>query len=142
MDKYPQVIIKTNTDEQDEFNETAQESFCESLNTAIKSTLYDSYVNKLLFFSIFDPSSMCTSSCLLQQTRTIYLVLLALVSQIEALCYICMIMNFALSPNLLSLMFPLSMLFYALLESPRPDAIYWKGVTTYLLGVIFCKLCV
>ena len=66
----------------------------------------------------------------------------AIASQLEFICYFVMILNFVLNPNLLSVFLPLSMLFYALLENPKPSTKYWKIVIAYMTVVIFLKLCV
>lgn len=47
--------------------------------------------------------------------------------------------NFAMSPNLLSLILPLSALLYALLDSPVPSTKYWKMLMLYTLGVVAIK---
>jgi hypothetical protein len=51
-----------------------------------------------------------------------------------------MVLNFIIEPNLIHLVLPFSMFFYALLENPKPDVKYWKFITYYMIVVIFCKL--
>ena len=53
-----------------------------------------------------------------------------------------MFLNFAMNANLLSLVLPLSVCYYAILENPKPSHKYWKLVTNYMLVVIFLKFLV
>jgi hypothetical protein len=69
-----------------------------------------------------------------------WLLLMAFVCQIEFYCYLAMVLNFVLNPNIIHMVLPLSVFFYALLENPKPDVRYWKFVTTYMIVIIFCKL--
>ena len=48
--------------------------------------------------------------------------------------------NFAFRASILSLMLPLSALFYGMLESPSPSHKYWNAVTGYILVVLALKL--
>jgi len=74
------------------------------------------------------------------QMSLVRLGLLALASQIEFICYLAMVLNFVMTPNLISVFLPLSMLFYALLENPKPSVKYWKVIISYMTIVVFFKL--
>jgi len=50
-----------------------------------------------------------------------------------------MFLNFAYNANMISLVLPVSALFYALLENPKPNNKYWYCVTLYLVCIIALK---
>lgn len=55
----------------------------------------------------------------------------ALVSRSAVLCYFAMILNTLMSGSLLSLLFPISIFFWAMLTVPRPTKRYWVAMITY-----------
>jgi hypothetical protein len=95
-----------------------------------------------LNYSLFKSESMSGQSKEYLSMSLFRLGFLAIASQLELICYFVMILNFVLNPNVLSVFLPLSMLFYALLENPKPSTKYWKIVIAYMTVVIFLKLCV
>lgn len=62
-----------------------------------------------------------------------------LVSQVENICFMMMFLSFAYSASLMSLVLPLSALFYGLLENPKPSNRYWSFVTIYVVCTIALK---
>jgi hypothetical protein len=98
--------------------------------------------NHLIFYSVFSKESMVEKKGFLQGASFGWLFIMAFSCQVEFYCYLAMVLNFVLNPNLIHLVLPLSMFFYALLENPKPDVKYWKFVTGYMVIVIFCKLLV
>jgi len=62
-----------------------------------------------------------------------------IISQTENICFAIMFINFAFNANLISVFLPISALFYAMLENPKPSHRYWRFVTTYMLVVISMK---
>lgn len=78
-----------------------------------------------------------------QQLKAAYLVnlfLMAIESQIENIVYLVMILIFVCSPSLISVVLPLSILFYAILENPIPAKRYWKWMTRYVITVLVLKI--
>ena len=61
-------------------------------------------------------------------------------SQSENIMFTLFFINFAVNANIISLVLPLSALFYALLESPHPSHKYWNFVTLYVLVTLAMKL--
>ena len=55
------------------------------------------------------------------------------------LCYFFMILDHMLSGSVLSLVYPLSIFCYALLEYPRPKKYYWIAVLCYTMVILFIK---
>jgi len=51
-----------------------------------------------------------------------------------------MIIIFLTNPSLVSVVLPLSILFYAILENPIPAKRYWKWLTIYVICIIFLKI--
>lgn len=64
----------------------------------------------------------------------------ALFSSSEFLAYLSFFVNHFVYASLESVVFPISVLGYALLENPRPPARYWKVMLLYSEAVIFIKL--
>ena len=54
-----------------------------------------------------------------------------LLSHSAILCYFAMVLNTLMSGSIISLMFPLSIFFWALLSVPMPKKSYWVTVITY-----------
>ena len=61
------------------------------------------------------------------------------VSQMDKICYLLMIINHIINDNILSLVFPLSLFLYALLENPIPLKGYWKFIIFYTVLIIIVK---
>jgi hypothetical protein len=68
------------------------------------------------------------------------LFLIAVESQIENIVYAVMIMIFLTNTSLISVVLPLSILFYAIIENPIPAKRYWKWMTKYVITIIFLKI--
>lgn len=87
-----------------------------------------------------DPLLLLTASGKNQgKISTLRLFGICLLSQSQNICYAAFFLNFALGPNLLSLVLPLTALFYALLDSPVPSTRYWKMLMLYVLSVVALK---
>lgn len=54
-------------------------------------------------------------------------------------CYLAFMINALVNSNVISLFFPLSMLVYALLETPRPHKYYWNTVFVYTILIVTMK---
>ena len=70
------------------------------------------------------------------------LIYAAVVSQTENIVFAMMFINFAFNANLINMLLPLSVLYYAILENPKPSYKYWTLVTNYMLITIFLKFIV
>lgn len=70
-----------------------------------------------------------------------YLLLVSaiLTAHTDAVCYLFMIVNHMVNADLMSLVFPVSILAYALIEYPRPPKTFWKFILIYAELVIFIK---
>ena len=55
------------------------------------------------------------------------------------ICYFFMILDHMLSGSVISLVYPLSIFCYALLEYPRPKQYYWIAVLCYTMVILFIK---
>lgn len=62
-----------------------------------------------------------------------------LISQMDKICYLLMIINHIVNDNLLSLVFPLTLFLYALLENPQPLQGFWKFIIFYTGFIIILK---
>ena len=90
---------------------------------------------------MFDIESMANSSeKYLEKTPLVELLIAAISSQIESICYFVMVLMFLINPTLVNLLYPLSILFYAILENPIPAKSYWKWITKYLIVIVFLKV--
>ena len=54
-------------------------------------------------------------------------------------CYFFMILDHMVSGSLISLIYPLSIFCYALLEYPRPKKYYWMVIIVYTMIIMFIK---
>jgi len=54
-----------------------------------------------------------------------------LLSHSAILCYFAMVLNTLMSGSILSLLFPISIFFWAMLSVPRPKKSYWVTIITY-----------
>jgi len=63
-----------------------------------------------------------------------------LLSHSSILCYFAMVLNALMSASILSLLFPISIFFWAMLSVPRPKKSYWVTVITYteVCSMPFC----
>ena len=68
-----------------------------------------------------------------------WLAFAVLSSNTHLICYFCFILNGLVYASLEALVFPLSMLSYALLEAPRPLPRYWRLMLAYSEVVFFVK---
>lgn len=62
-----------------------------------------------------------------------------IISQMDKICYLLMIINHIVNDNILSLVFPISLFLYALLENPIPLKGYWKFIVFYTVLIIMVK---
>lgn len=62
-----------------------------------------------------------------------------ILSQSRAICFLMIFINFVLNANIISLVLPLSVLLYGIIDSPVPNVKYWKGLMLYVLTVIGMK---
>jgi hypothetical protein len=107
-----------------------------------RQLLWQTCTNKLIFYSLYDQQSILMNTSNLAKLPLSTLVYAAVVSQTENIVFAIMFLNFAMNANLLSLVLPLTVCYYAILENPRPSYKYWKLVTSYMLVVIFLKFLV
>jgi hypothetical protein len=136
------MIINTNKDA-----EKRKVSTLTQFNNWLRSYLWTKYINKLLFYSLIpahqstdDPSTgESTAKISLYNLPLVKLIGYCFLSQSKSICYFSLFLNFILNADLISLMLPLSVLFYALLNQPMPHVNYWKGLMVYNLVVIFIK---
>jgi len=54
-----------------------------------------------------------------------------LLSHSAILCYFAMVLNTLMSGSIISMLFPISIFFWAMLSVPRPKKSYWVTVITY-----------
>jgi len=54
-----------------------------------------------------------------------------LLSHSSILCYFAMVLNTLMSGSIISLLFPLSIFFWAMLSVPLPQKTYWVTIITY-----------
>ena len=74
------------------------------------------------------------------QLKHIFLYIQSLfMNNFTLVCYIFMIMNHMSSGSLISLVYPLSIFCYALLEYPRPKKSYWNFCLVYTMIIMFMK---
>ena len=71
--------------------------------------------------------------------RYIYALMTILIAHTDTICYFLMILNHMVNANMLSLVFPLVLMGYALMEDPRPPSRFWKVILVYAEIVIFIK---
>jgi hypothetical protein len=57
----------------------------------------------------------------------------------SVLCYLFFMINCAVNSDIISLVYPLSMFLYALLETPRPHKLYWNTIFVYAALAIIVK---
>jgi len=94
----------------------------------------------MLWIRLADPLLLLTASGKNQgRLSTLRLLVICFLSQSQHICYFTFFLNFALDPNLLSLVLPFSALFYALLDSPVPSTRYWKLLMFYVLTIVAFK---
>ena len=75
----------------------------------------------------------------LENDPFIFIVVYFIISQMDKVCYLMMIVNHIVNDNCLSLIFPLSLFFYALLENPIPLKAFWKFIIFYTVLIIIIK---
>lgn len=63
----------------------------------------------------------------------------SVIAHTDAVAYLMMLINQMINGNLLSLILPVSILGFALMEKPRPSNLYWKFVLIYTELVIVFK---
>ena len=112
------------------------------LNIYLRQLLWQTCTNKLIFYSLYDQQSILMNSGNLSKVPLATLVYAAAVSQTENIVFAMMFVNFAFNANVISMVLPLSVCYYAILENPKPSYKYWKLVTSYMLVVIFLKFIV
>ena len=61
-----------------------------------------------------------------------------LLSHSAILCYFAMVLNTLMSGSILSLLFPISIFFWAMLSVPRPKKSYWVTIITYTEVCLVC----
>ena len=71
--------------------------------------------------------------------RYIYALVTIIIAHTDKVCYFLMILNHMINPNMLSLVFPLVIMGYALMEDPRPPSRFWKIILIYSEIIIFIK---
>lgn len=104
--------------------------------------------------SLFNEISLSMKKLLLSMTHTtffsepnkkliddplIFIIVYFIISQMDKICYLLMIINHIVNDNLLSLVFPLTLFLYALLENPIPLKGYWKFIIFYTITIIIIK---
>jgi hypothetical protein len=62
-----------------------------------------------------------------------------ILSQSRALCYLMIFINFVLNANLVTLVLPISVLLYGMIDNPVPNVKYWKALMIYVLTIISLK---
>ena len=63
----------------------------------------------------------------------------SVIAHTDGMCYLFMFVNHMVNANLISLVFPVAILGYALFEYPRPGNLFWKLMLIYAEAVIFLK---
>jgi len=116
--------------------------FMHKFNFYLRQLLWQNCTNKLIFYSLYDQSSILMNNGNLYKVPISTLIYAAVVSQTENIVFAVMFINFAMNANLISLVLPLSVCFYAILENPKPSYKYWKLVTNYMLLAILLKFIV
>ena len=106
----------------------------------VKKLLWREYTNKLLFFSLYDSHSMGEARKADLRKFTLWqMIQAASISQIEYICFMMMFTVFCCNANFLTMLLPLSVFVYALLDNPKPAKSYWNGVITYVTVLIAIK---
>ncbi len=77
--------------------------------------------------------------CRKMTTRYLLRIGASIIAHTDAVAYLMMLINHIINGNLLSFVFPLSILGFALMEKPRPSNTYWKLVLLYAEAVILFK---
>ena len=62
-----------------------------------------------------------------------------MISHLDKLVFICFIINHLVNGSLLSLVYPVSVFLFALIENPIPMKIYWKTMILYTFVQIAVK---
>jgi len=107
---------------------------------SLKRLLWREYTNKLLFYSLYDSHSFQeVHNTDLRKFTLWQIIQAACISQIEHICFIMMFIVFMCNTNLLTMMLPLSVFAYALLDNPKPAKAYWNGVIAYVTILISLK---
>lgn len=63
----------------------------------------------------------------------------SVIAHTDVVAYLMMLINHMINGNLLSFVYPLSILGYALIEKPRPSSVYWKSMLVFTELVILFK---
>ena len=108
----------------------------------MRELLWHTCTNKLIFCSLSDPQSIRMNHGKPPKVPLSTLVYAAVVSQTENIVFAMMFVNFAFNANVISMLLPLSVCYYAILENPKPSYKYWKLVTNYMLVAILLKFVV
>ena len=95
--------------------------------------------NRLTFYSLYNSKGILLTEGGINKVSLLTLMQACLVSQVENICFVMMFLNFAQNANLISLVLPLSALWYGFLENPKPSNRYWRIVTIYLVCIISLK---
>lgn len=96
--------------------------------------------NNLIFYSLYNDEHIVKSNRRLREVPLLLLLKALFISQAEWILFALFFINFAHKANIINLMLPLSALFYALLENPRPTYKYWRFVSIYVLVAMTLKL--
>ena len=67
------------------------------------------------------------------------ILILMVMSHFQKICCLFFILNQVINCNLISLVYPLSLFFYALIENPIPQKSYWKFMIYYTIIIISAK---
>jgi len=95
--------------------------------------------NRLTFYSLYNSKGILLTEGGINKVPLPRLIQACLLSHVENICFSMMFLNFAYNANLISLVLPISVLFYGLLENPKPSNRYWRFVTIYLVCTIAFK---
>ena len=105
----------------------------------LRHFLFQCCDNRLTFYSLYNSKGILFDEGGINKVPILNLMQACLVSQVENLCFVMMFLNFAYNANVISLVLPLSVLYYGLLENPKPANRYWRFVTLYLVITIALK---
>lgn len=103
------------------------------------------FMREFLWTSLIDKSLFCTLTKQKKEKFSLYkmpfldLLGYSFLSQSLNIAYIMLFVNFICNGDLVSLVFPMTALLYALLESPQPNKKYWKFLLIYILVLIILK---
>jgi hypothetical protein len=95
--------------------------------------------NRLTFYSLYNSKGILLTEGGINKVPLPRLIQARLLSHVENICFAMMFLNFAYCANLLSLVLPISVFIYGLLENPKPSNRYWRFVTIYLVCTIAFK---